>query len=162
MCGLVWVSSLLEHCVLPEHSCFMYCIQRVLVFHLVGIPITCVLSIVSVYPCWHPIFGLSPDMGCHIGYPISDIPYIGPPYPISDIQYRIYPLSGFQTRYWISNIRYWILDISNIRCWVFALCMRTRSVCLYTFSLYHCSLCSMPSYIDTSHLSHGCGLWIWV
>jgi hypothetical protein len=100
-------------------------------------------------------------MGCQIGYPISDMSYIGPPNPISDIQYRIYPMSGFQTRYWVSNIRYWILDISNIRCWVFALCMRALSVCLYTYSLFHSSLWSMPSYIDTSHPFHGCGLWIW-
>ena len=45
-------------------------------------------------------------MGCHIGYPISDMSNIGPPNPISDIQYRIYPISSFQTRYWISNVEF--------------------------------------------------------
>ena len=184
MCGLVWVSSLLEHCVLPEHSCFMYCIQRTL-----GIPPSwdpnyvctiyrvCVSKLISNIRS-HTGYGVSywiSNIGYveywaskpNIEYPISDLSNIEFLNPISDVQCRVskpdigYPMSSFQTRYWKSNIRYWILDISNIRCWVFALCMRARSICLYTYSLNHSSLCSMPPYIDTSHPFHGCGLWIW-
>ena len=79
----------------------------------------------------------------NIGYPISDISNIGFPNPILDI----------------SNIRYPILDIGYFQYPMLDIrFMRARSVYLYTYSLKHSSLCSMPSYIDTSHPFHGCGL----
>ena len=175
MCGLVWVSSLLEHCVLPEHSCFMYCIQRTL-----GIP-----------PSWDPnyvctiyrvfVSKLISDIRSHtgygvsywisnigyieywvskpnIGYPISDISNIGFPNPILDIGYIQHRVSKPDIGY----IQYPILDIGYFQYPMLDIrFMRARSVYLYTYSLKHSSLCSMPSYIDTSHPFHGCGLWIW-
>jgi hypothetical protein len=130
--------------VLPEHSCFMYCIQRTL-----GIP-----------PSWDPnyvctiyrvfVSKLISDIRSHtgygvsywisnigyieywvskpnIGYPISDISNIGFPNPILDIgyiQHRVSKPDIGYIQYPISDIGYWIFPISDVG-----------------YSLYACSLC---------------------
>ena len=132
MRGLVWVSSLLEHCVLPEHLCVLYCMHRV----LVG------------YPSWIPNYAYI-DCRVIVSHVRSQYSVLSG-YWTSDI-----PISGF----WYPDVGYWI---SGCELLMFTTCVLSLSICIHPHSnTLRVFYASMPRHIPSLQWMWTVDWWIW-